>query len=163
MSNIKNYKYDWVWDKVVGSGSLNSNIMPMKKTENILVFNAKNVYKPQMVKGERHRVVTSSGGGSFGSAKGRENKKQYYTNLWKPSNILIFKKPIGRINKKHPAQKPLELMEYLINTYTNENELVLDFTMGSGTTMLACKNLNRSGIGIEQDENYFNIAKERIK
>ena len=163
MSNIKNYKYDWVWDKVVSSGSFNSNIMPMKKTENILIFNAKNVYNPQMIKGERHRVVTSSGGGSFGNAKGRENKKQYYTDLWKPSNILIFKKPMGKINKLHPTQKPIALMEYLIKTYTNENETVLDFTMGSGTTGVACINTNRKFIGIEMDDKYFDISKKRIE
>jgi site-specific DNA-methyltransferase (adenine-specific) len=163
MSNIKNYKYDWIWDKVVSSGSLNSNIMPMKQTENILIFGYSKIkFIPQLKKGKRHRVVVSSGGNIYGKTNGRNIKKQYYTDLWKPTNLLKFKKPIQNKNKIHPTQKPIELMEYLIKTYTNENETVLDFTMGSGSTGVAAKNTNRNFIGIEQDANYFDIATDRI-
>ena len=94
---------------------------------------------------------------------------EYKSDLRYPMRILEYKKPgqIGsnaerKLNKHHPTQKPIELMEYLIKTYTNENETVLDFTMGSGSTMVACKNLNRNGIGIEKEEKYFKIAQERI-
>jgi len=164
MSNIEQYKYDWVWDKVVASGSLNSNVMPMKINELISIFGTGKInYIPQMMKGKRHRVVVSSGGGSYGKSDGRKIKKQYYTDLWKPTTILKYRKPIQNKNKIHPTQKPIALMEYLIKTYTNESETVLDFTMGSGTTGVACKNLNRDFIGIELDETYFNKAKERIK
>ena len=164
MSNIKNYKYDWIWDKVVSSGSLNSNIMPMKQTENILIFGYSKIkFIAQLKKGKRHRVVVSSGGNIYGKTNGRNIKKQYYTDLWKPTNLLKFKKPIQNKNKIHPTQKPVELMEYLIKTYTNENETVLDFTMGSGTTGVACLNTNRKFIGIENNKEYFEIALKRIQ
>ena len=158
MSNIKNYKYDWIWEKSRPTGFLNAKKQPLRKTENISVFYKKQPTYNRQFKKVKERVFTrSKGGGTYGEQKniptnvsngGREN----------PYTLIDFK----CINGQHPTQKPIPLMEYLIKTYTNENETVLDFTMGSGSTGVAAKNLNRNFIGIEQDENYFNIAKERI-
>jgi site-specific DNA-methyltransferase (adenine-specific) len=155
MSNIKNYKYDWIWEKQQGSGSLNCNKRPLKKTESIMVFNSK-IYNPQGLI-ESGRVKIKAKTEIYGDSKPKyvEKNKNY------PVELLRFNTDAyGK--KQHPTQKPLELMEYLIKTYTNEKETVLDFTMGSGTTGVAAKNLNRNFIGIEMDENYFNIATERI-
>jgi len=159
MSNIKNYKYDWIWKKVKGIGFLNAKKQPLRKTENIPVFNVHHsIYKPQgLIVSNKKNKCYIRGMETFGSTK--QNHKQDITYKNYPNNILEFKNDIG----SHPTQKPVALMEYLIKTYTNENELVLDFTMGSGTTILACKNTNRKGIGIELDPEYFKIAKDRIK
>ncbi|MCP4989939.1 MAG: site-specific DNA-methyltransferase [Colwellia sp.] len=160
MSNIKNYKYDWVWQKNNAGNFQIAKHQPLKKHEIISVFNAKNVYKPQGLKD--CNIIQSNKNkagklGHLGSEKLREKYVQKKTGY--PDANLIFKRP----NKpKHPTQKPLALMAYLLRTYTNENETVLDFTMGSGTTGVAAKSLNRKFIGIELDEGYFNIAKERI-
>tara|TARA_R110001632_G_scaffold141379_1_gene257331 strand:- start:29 stop:748 length:720 start_codon:yes stop_codon:yes gene_type:complete len=163
MSNIKNYKYDWVWNKKKGGNPLLSKVQPIKIFENILVFGEKGKkvsYYPIMEKrekikyrGSNKRTATQSTGNAF-----TENKA--YTHKY-PKAILEVSNA-NQKEKKHPTQKPTELMEYLIKTYTHENEIVLDFTMGSGTTGVACKNLNRGFIGIEQDAKYFEIAKERI-
>ena len=153
MSNIKNYKYDWVWQKRPVN-FLNAKKQPLRKTERVSVFNALNVYNPQgLIK--KTRINKRSNSTETNGKHGGENTS-HYTNY--PTDVLEF---IGE-RGLHPTQKPVELMEYLIKTYTQENETVLDFTMGSGSTGVAAKNLNRSFIGIEQDENYFNIAKERI-
>tara|TARA_R110002074_G_scaffold81696_2_gene182892 strand:+ start:3563 stop:4282 length:720 start_codon:yes stop_codon:yes gene_type:complete len=161
MSNIKNYKYDLIWSKKSTTGFLNANRMPLRQHENINVFYKKQcTYNPQMREGK----TRTKGGkkyannGVYGDFK--EMPKETY-NLYHPTSIKTFSNANQKA-KQHPTQKPVELMEYLIKTYTNENETVLDFTCGSGSTILACKNLNRNGIGIELDENYFNIAKERI-
>jgi site-specific DNA-methyltransferase (adenine-specific) len=174
MSNIKNYKYDWDWNKMRPSGVTYAKYRPLQQTERISVFskNGERVkYNPQMRKREKIRL-------------GKIYKKYLFSELYKKkalndqgnnqgealicydtyNPITLLKFP--RINSKaflHPTQKPLELMEYLIKTYTNEGEIVLDFTMGSGTTGAACKKLKRNFIGIEIEEKYFNIAKERIK
>ena len=165
MSNIKNYKYDWIWNKSQGVNFAQSNYMPLKDTENILVFgefglskNAKNkgTYNPQGLK-DCHIVKNDK---TF--SEHRPNlqirnfvrKKEGY-----PKQILKY----GNDRGFHSTQKPILLMEYLIKTYTNENEIVLDFTMGSGSTMVACQNTNRKGIGIEQDSKYFKIAQDRIE
>ena len=160
MSNIKNYKYDWIWEKEQGAGFLNSKIMPLKATENISIFyNKKPLYNPQMID-----VGKGWKSGSYNKFEGynvyaeKENKK-YCGTLRYPKNILKFNKETGL----HPTQKPIKLLEYLIKTYTNENELVLDFTMGSGSTGVACMNTNRKFIGIELDNNYFDIASKRIE
>ena len=171
MSNIKNYKYDWIWKKNGNSGDFAmAKNKPLSNIENICCFSfgkcgngakLRMEYNPQDLI-YKPRTVKKTDGGS--SSEHRPNRKvrvvkftSEYTNY--PKRILEFKKDK---NKKHPTQKPVELMEYLIKTYTNENETVLDFTMGSGTTGVAAKNLNRNFIGVEQDENYFEIAKERI-
>ena len=160
MSNIKNYKYDWVWVKEQGTGFLNSKKQPLRSNEQISVFYKRQpTYNPQMV-GSEKRVIK------------RKNKPQttdnYGFSMQPVESVYYGRLPTNTINLKrdseklHPTQKPVALMEYLVKTYTNESETVLDFTMGSGSTGVACKNLNRNFIGIELDETYFNIAKERI-
>ncbi|MEO1940249.1 MAG: site-specific DNA-methyltransferase, partial [Candidatus Thioglobus sp.] len=147
-----------------------TNIAQVKKragktTENIMVFYSKQcLYNPQMVKYNGNPRTNKVKNGKMGKLTDSGNKKvfEYKDTGWRyPTQVLKFKRDILTSNL-HPTQKPIALMEYLIKTYTNENELVLDFTMGSGTTGVACKNLNRNFIGIEMDDNYFEIAKERI-
>ena len=155
MSNIKNYKYDWIWEKSKPTGHLNAKKQPLRKTEIISVFYKKQcLYKPQGTK-PTNKVVSRTNRGNYGKCS--KTTTQTVTNY--PRNIITF----NSIDGVHQTQKPVELMEYLIKTYTNENELVLDFTMGSGTTGVACKNLNRNFIGIEMDSNYYEIAKNRIE
>lgn len=164
MSNIKNFKYDWIWDKKIPSGMSYARFQPMRQTENISVFcNGKTVYNPQMVK--RDKPIKKGGNKYSPSApiqackEGKDFKKTYeYKN---PINIIVFDKI--RKGSLHPTQKPVDLLEYLIKTYTNEGEIVLDNCMGSGSTGVACVNTNRNFIGMELDENYFEIAKKRIK
>ena len=163
-SNIKNYKYDWVWDKKKPSNFPLAKKQPMKYHENIMVFHSK-IYYPIMVKveGRKAKKRVNNGASVFGN-KGLDDPKyldKVYTDKY-PSSILEVSNANQR-NRYHPTQKPVELMEYLIKTYTNEKEIVLDFTMGSGSTGVACMNTNRKFIGIELDENYFNIAKQRIE
>ena len=162
MSNIKNYKYDWIWDKKIPSGMSYARFQPMRRNEQISVFcEGKTIYNPQMVL--RGKPI-KSGGTKYSETAPIANKskdfKKTYTHK-NPTNILVFDKI--RRGSLHPTQKPIALMEYLIKTYTNENEIVLDFTMGSGSTGVAAKNLNRNFIGIEQDQKYFSTATERIK
>ena len=162
MSNIKNYKYDWVWDKVRGVGHLNAKKRPMMCTENIIVFNEKGLYNPQMrdrykPRKSQNKSTQQVYGKSLDVFEGKVLNKKY------PINLITFSKSDMTKNKQHPTQKPVALMKYLIKTYTNENETVLDFTMGSGSTMVACQNTNRNGIGIEMDKGYFDIATKRIK
>jgi len=156
MSNIKNYKYDWKWNKVIPTNFLNAKRQPMRLFEDIMVFNTK-AYYPIMLKRDKpiKGYATKS---STNSDIKLDETTRVYTHKY-PTNKIVLKKLKGGI---HPTQKPVALMEYLIKTYTNENETVLDFTMGSGSTGVAAKNLNRSFIGIEQDPNYFKIAEERI-
>ena len=165
MSNIKNYKYDWYWKKSKAVGFLNVKKMPLKNIENISVFyKALPFYFPQSVleinklrsndnskNGKNGTGISSHNGGKM-----KGSYLQKYTNY--PTQLLEFNSDSGL----HPTQKPVLLMEYLIKTYTNENETVLDFTMGSGTTGVAAKNLNRNFIGIEMDDKYFEIASKRI-
>lgn len=153
MSNIKQYKYDWVWKKRAVN-FLNAKKQPLREVENILVFNSL-VYNPQGLI-YSPKVNKRSNSTETNGAHGLSNLSEY-TNY--PKNILEFKNERGL----HPTQKPVALLEYLIKTYTQENETVLDFTCGSGSTGVAAKNLNRSFIGIELDEKYFEIAKERIE
>ena len=165
MSNIKNYKYDWYWNKTKPVGFTNAKKMPLKDIETISVFYKKlPIYNPQgLIKCDRlinnstkqikHNNISSQNGGSFKT----EAYKQKFTNY--PRQVLRFSVEYGL----HPTQKPVPLLEYLIKTYTNEDELVLDFTMGSGSTGVAVLNTNRKFIGIELDEKYFNIAKQRIE
>lgn len=173
MSNLHNWKYDWIWHKNQPSGQFNASKMPMKAYEIISVFYKEQpTYNPQMLQRtekELKRLSHKSVEGVstetiYGDIKRKslnryENKTKYPTNVI--TNIkCVFNR--SREKVKHPTQKPVELMEYLIKTYTNDLDYVLDFTMGSGSTMVACKNLNRNGIGIEKEEKYFNIAQERI-
>ena len=165
MSNIKNYKYDWIWEKNRGSNFALLKYQPFKEHEIVSVFSNKthNYYPIKQVrKGKglertKHLVKydNKSEHNYISNKKITVNK---LSELRYPSSVQKFNTEVG----KHPTQKPVALMEYLIKTYTNENETVLDFTMGSGSTGVAAKNTNRNFIGIEQDENYFKIAEERI-
>jgi site-specific DNA-methyltransferase (adenine-specific) len=163
MSNIKNYKYDWVWDKKKGGNPLLSKIQPIKIFENILIFerSGKKVsYYPIMEKRDKIKYRGKNKGNVSESTNNSFTENKAYTHKY-PKAILEVSNA-SQVGKVHPTQKPVALMEYLIKTYTNENETVLDFTMGSGSTGVAAKNLNRNFIGIEQDEKYFDIASERI-
>ena len=164
MSNIKNYKYDWIWDKNKGSNYANAKYMPLKIHETISVFSKGNKrvdYYPVMREGKmRNKKSYSKGGGVYGSLK--SDGKDIYNNLYYPVSILNYSNATQK-GKVHPTEKPVPLLEYLIKTYTNEGETVLDNTMGSGSTGVACLNTNRKFIGIELDNNYFEIAKERIE
>ena len=160
-SNIKNFKYCWVWDKVLPSGFLNAKRQPLRRTEDIVIFGKCRTYNPIMEVRGKPRVkggyIKSEGSDNYGKYKNIKSlSNEYY-----PTNILSVSNA-NRKSKKHPTQKPVELMEYLIKTYTNIGDVVLDSCMGSGTTGVACKNLNRNFIGIEMDDKYFDVAKERI-
>ena len=165
MSNIKKYKYDWVWNKPRGTGFQIVKYKPLNSFENIIIFNTggKLNYYPQMRNREKSRVSVNKG--TTRQMK-ISNNKTYIgkTPLKKrhPITSLYFSNENNK-QKTHPTQKPVALIEYLIKTYTNELETVLDFTMGSGTTGVACCNTNRDFIGIELDKEYFKIAEERIK
>jgi len=160
MSNIKNYKYDWVWNKKLAGNAINAKRHPLKIHEIISVFNSK-IYIPQKTKGKMRKKMTSLT--NQPEHIGKVNKaKETMNDLYYPKSIQDFTMANLRRERLHPTQKPVALMEYLIKTYTNENETVLDFTMGSGSTGVAAKNLNRSFIGIELDEKYFDIAENRI-
>ena len=172
MSNINNYKYDWIWEKDNGTNFPSVNFQPFRVYENVIVFgefattyrkNGEYNYNPQFLEGkpykcisgkQKHGTIRSGSSASQGNWETTNEGKRF------PRNVFKFNRDR---NKVHPTQKPVSLMEYLIKTYTNENETVLDFTMGSGTTGVACKNTNRNFIGIEMDNNYFEIAEKRIK
>ena len=162
MSNIKNYKYDWVWEKSKASNYLNSKKQPLKASEDINVFYKKQpTYNPQMIKGNPYNKGKAKRETSvYGKQVSIEVKSE--DGLRYPRSVIKFKTAESE-GKLHPTQKPVALMEYLIKTYTNEGDTVLDFTMGSGSTGVACKNLNRNFIGIEKDEKYFKIAEERVR
>lgn len=178
MSNIEQYKYDWKWIKNHPTGFANANYRPMRKYEDIMIFSKSNasaggknnsmVYNPQgivqldMIKKNRTNRMGLIDENNVNRGKNNIMKcdseyVQKYTNY--PSNILFFNIETERF---HPTQKPIDLLEYLIKTYSNEGDIVLDNTMGSGSTGIACVNTSRNFIGIELDEKYFEIAKERI-
>ena len=162
MSNIKEYKYDWVWEKEQGSNYATVKYMPFKVTENISVFsNNKSTYNPQMEKGKPYKDNARPRNQEH-STKNTIKKEIVNLGTRYPRNKLYFQNDTKKGRSFHPTQKPVALMEYLIKTYTNEGDTVLDFTMGSGTTGVACVNTNRKFIGIELDENYFKIAQDRI-
>ena len=163
MSNIKNYKYDWVWEKSRPANFLNAKIQPLKYHENIIIFSVKrHNYYPIKFKGNKNHA-TRPRKGSCNIYNMKKNIAAVDINDMKyPKSVINFESTNSTKNF-HPTQKPVALMGYLIKTYTNENETVLDFTMGSGTTGVACINLNRNFIGIEKDINYFDLASKRIK
>tara|TARA_R100000951_G_scaffold88118_1_gene76105 strand:+ start:828 stop:1559 length:732 start_codon:yes stop_codon:yes gene_type:complete len=165
VSNIKNYKYDWVWEKERPTNPQLANKQVLKYHEMILIFYKKQscyfpILRKREEKNKRNNKPRKFKSGIIGKGMpNSEGMNETGMNDWiKPKSVLKFNMERGL----HPTQKPVALMEYLIKTYTQENETVLDFTMGSGSTGVACKNTNRNFIGIEQDEKYFNIAQERI-
>ena len=166
MSNVKMFKYEWVWDKHIPRGFANAKKMPMSKHENVLVFGVgKLKYNPEMILRDKPVTVKNY------SKKGKDSAYKLntdgdsgksYTYTHKSPDTIIVGKWEANAGKVHPTQKPVALFEYLIKTYTNEGDTVLDNCMGSGTTGVACKNLNRNFIGIELDPEYFKIAEKRI-
>ena len=168
-SNLKMLKYEWIWEKPMATGRLNCNFAPMKAHENILIFsksaacyvkdsNNAMIYIPQMTEGKPYKAISGRASTNYDTKWSKEqltvNEGTRY-----PRDVQKFAHDRG---KYHPTQKPVALLEYLVKTYTNEGETVLDNCMGSGSTGVACVNTNRNFIGVELDENYFNIAKERI-
>ena len=166
-SNRKDFKYKLIWKKNVPTGMSSAKYRPMKYYEEICVFyKKKGTYNPQM----KPREGVGKACYNYDHYCGDSNhvsyekvKKRYDPDWVQPSDILEFNVVPNRNGKVHPTQKPIELLEWLIKTYSNENDLVLDNTMGSGSTGVACINLNRDFIGIEMDKSYFEIAKSRIE
>lgn len=157
MSNIKHFKYDWVWKKNRATGVLNAKKQPLREIETVSVFNA-GVYYPQgLVRADIPSRNSKKDYDNYGTGTCKEYIQEY-TNY--PKQLLCYDSVQRTV---HPTQKPIQLLEYLIKTYTLEGETVLDFTMGSGSTGVACKNINRNFIGIEKDDTYFEIAKKRIE
>jgi site-specific DNA-methyltransferase (adenine-specific) len=169
MSNPKMFKYEWIWDKRVGSNFANAKYMPLKFHENIIIFYKKTpVYHSELIKTDKKSSPNK--GKVFNSSLNCASsfKRHIYseTGYRQANSIITFNSQVGEcnnINRIHPTQKPVALFEYLIKTYTNEGETVLDNCMGSGTTAIACINTGRNYIGFEKEEKYFNIIQERIK
>ena len=158
MSNVKMFKYEWVWNKSLAGNGILAKKQPLKIHENVVVFNS-NIYIPEMRKGKaRWKGGIKDKHGTFSNAEA----PKVWSDEYYPTSIIDISGAGMRSGRVHPTQKPVALMEYLVKTYTNEGETVLDFTMGSGSTGVACVNTNRNFIGIELDSEYFNIAKERI-
>lgn len=169
VSNIKNYKYDWIWKKERLTNVFQVKRRPGKVVENISIFYKKQpTYNPQKTKydgplrsnkiGDNARFsITQDGGGGHKPMEYHDDGTRY------PLQIIEFHRNSMYDTKYHPTQKPIELLEFLIKTYTNEGEIVLDFTMGSCTTGIACLKNNRNFLGIEKDKTYFDIANKRLK
>ena len=165
-SNIANFKYDWCWKKPKGTGHLNAKKQPMRDKEEIAVFYREQcIYNPQMTEGTPYKdkagkdhSKNTSMTDSYGAYT---NYREENTGFRYPKQVIEF--GVVERGTLHPTQKPVALFEYLIKTYTNEGDSVLDNCMGSGTTGVACKNLNTNFIGIEKDDKYFEIAEKRIR
>lgn len=161
-SNIKNFKYDWVWIKNISTNFLHAKRQPLRNTENIHIFYKKcGKYYP--IKSTGHVPTQSAKGSSNGVLYHGTNTRNYVggdTTRY-PKTTINFD-VVDLKNRLHPTQKPVALLEYLIKTYTNENETVLDFTAGSMSTAIACINTNRKGIMIEKDEHYFKVGSDRV-
>ena len=174
-SNIKNFKHQWIWNKNSAGNILVAKYQPLKIEEEILVFSKKGQkvnYYPVFIEGEKNRTNEAptvkesdlfsgiKSGKFYKTEKNKKGTQRYPKNI---INISTQSTECANSKRVHPTQKPVDLLEYLIKTYTNENEVVLDFTMGSGSTGVACMNTNRKFIGIELDKNYFDIASKRIE
>ena len=173
MNDIKHYRHEWIWNKENAGNFIQAKNHPLRVHENVLVFskNKVNYYpimtdanpeniRPLGVKRQNSDFMGKVSDGVFRASKNYNPKKRY------PKTIITYNaraKECNNVNRLHPTQKPVELFEYLIKTYTNEGDTVLDNTMGSGSTGVACLNTNRNFIGIEQDNTYFEIAKNRIE
>ena len=166
-SKLDWFKYDWIWEKSKCGSAFTSKYRPQQKHEVISVFGKGRVnYYPQMVEGEpyyRKRKANTGDKPNNHLLGVVQDSETINTGFRYPSTVQYFQQQWRRQDQVHPTQKPVEIMEYLIKTYSNEGETVLDFTMGSGTTGVACANLNRDFTGIEMDEEYFKIAKDRIE
>jgi site-specific DNA-methyltransferase (adenine-specific) len=167
MSNPDNFKYEWIWEKSKASNFLNAKRMPLKAHENILVFGKLSVkYYPQKVEGKPfNRGMRKNNNGIvtevYNKVPNASKEIINVSGLRNPRTVQYFKTAEAE-GKFHPTQKPVALLEYLIKTYTLEGETVLDFTMGSGSTGVACVNTNRNFIGMELEKKYFDIATSRI-
>lgn len=162
-SNIKNYKHHWIWDKGRGTGFQVAKYRPMMQTEDIIVFSCGRgniMYNPQMIKLDKPKRYTYASSSNGTNPLARFGKKNYEVTHKYPTNIISIKKDSKSI---HPTQKPVRLLEYLIKTYTNDGDTVLDNCMGSGTTAIACMNTNRNYIGFELDKYYYELSIKRIK
>jgi len=165
MSNISMFKYCWIWNKVIGSNFINAKIMPLKAYEDVCVFSkSTTVYNPQMTvrdeKNSRTNKPSRNNIANFMSISVNTKGKNKY-----PINIIEINRLSNELNSNkvlHPTQKPVALFEYLIKTYTNESELVLDNCIGSGTTAIACLQTNRNYIGMELEPKYVEMANKRI-
>lgn len=164
-SNMKMFKYCWVWDKGVGVNFFHVKRQPLKVTEDVCVFfNKQPTYKPLMTKREKPIKKSNNNVGEVAGYTIDEKSEKYIGRVYDEAYPSTLIKISSRDSSRglHPTQKPVALMEYLIKTYTSEDEVVLDFTMGSGSTGVAARNTNRKFIGIELDSDYFRIALERI-
>ena len=162
-SNLTNYRTEWIWEKPAATGFFNAKIQPLRAHENIVIFYRKKpTYNPQITHGHqrktarKHNVIQSECYGKEVSVQDYDSTSRY------PRDIIRFSSD-KQLSNLHPTQKPVSICEYLIKTYSNKGEIVLDFTMGSGSTGVACLNTDRKFIGIEKDDNYFNVAKNRIE
>jgi site-specific DNA-methyltransferase (adenine-specific) len=168
MSNVEWFKYCWVWDKALSSGHLNVSKKPLNRHDDLLVFSPSTfgnfTYHPQMETRGKPRNKGGSGGGSGNGQKAYSTygASNAFNNTYHPTTILRVSNA-DRNGKVHPTQKPVALLEYLVRTYTNEGETVLDNTMGSGTTGVACVKTGRNFIGIEKLLEHFETAKRRIE
>ncbi len=173
ISNINEYKYDWKYKKLIASNFASAKYQPMKHIEDVMIF-GKGVLNYYPIKQERaesgksrieagYKYNSKKGGDFIGNINRTVTDQDYDKNLKFPEDIQTFNNRAKGDRGYHPTQKPIKLLEYLIKTYTKENETVLDFTMGSGSTGVACKNTNRDFIGIELEKEYFDIAKDRIE
>ncbi|MED0876571.1 site-specific DNA-methyltransferase [Bacillus mobilis] len=160
-SNLKLLRYEWIWKKSNGTGHLNAKKMPLKNHENILVFYKKlPIYNPQFTEGTPYKSISKKARNSSNYGKQRDGITTINGGYRYPLSVQKFNYDKEKL---HPTQKPVALFEYLIKTYTNEGETVLDNCMGSGTTAIACMNTNRNFIGFELDEDYWRLANERIE
>jgi site-specific DNA-methyltransferase (adenine-specific) len=163
-SNIRFFKYNWIWDKVRGVGFQIAKFRPMMRTEDVVVFcngtGALGTYNPQMVARDKVKKSKCYSRSDSNPLAYNDGKEREYTHTY-PTNVIEVSNA-SQQHKLHPTQKPVALMEYLIKTYTRPGQVVLDNTMGSGTTGVACVNSGRRFIGIERDEAYFKVACERI-
>lgn len=160
-SNLDMFRYEWIWEKPAATGFFNAHFQPLRAHENILVFyKSKPTFNPIKTFGHERKTAKRKDIGSEHYGK-QVNIKAYDSTERYPRSVQLFSSDKQKSNF-HPTQKPIALCEYLIRTYTNEGETVLDNTMGSGTTGVACVNTDRAFIGIEQEQKYFDIAQERI-
>lgn len=163
-SNLEMLKYELIWEKSKATGFLNAKKIPLKAHENILIFYKQQpTYNPQMTKGEPYNkgfIKAQNGNGTYGNFDAKLRLNESGDRF--PRSVFYFKTSEAEGKVIHPTQKPIALFEYLIKTYTNEGETVLDNCIGSGTTAIACKNTNRKFIGMEKGQEYFDLATKRI-